>query len=129
MNSSLNVRIVDFLKQNGFEFSYVGNSAHVSKEELRCHNEWESFYEGSPKSRTQIKQFWKYLGSKAIPRGKGTFAFDEGNFKINKDYTIDELIKEGLLKDKKDLHPSFDLLRKRSKGKDEKGMKWEIHLS
>ena len=84
-----NVRIVDFLKQNGFEFSYVGNSAHVSKEELRCHNEWESFYEGSPKSRTQIKQFWKYLGSKAIPRGKGTFAFDEGNFKINKDYTID----------------------------------------
>ena len=114
------LRIVDFLKQNGFEFAYVGNSGHVSKEELRCHNEWASFYEGSPKSRTQIKQFWKYLGSKAIPRGKGTFAFDEGNFKINKDYTIDELIKEGLLKDKQHLHSSFDLIRKRSKGKDEK---------
>ena len=114
------IRIIDFLKQNGLEFSYVGSSGHVSKEELRCHNEWTSFYKNFPKSRTQIKQFWKYLGSKAIPRGKGTFAFDEGNFKINKDYTIDELIKEGLLKDKQHLHLSFDLLRKRSKGKDEK---------
>jgi len=114
------LRIIKFLKQNGFEFSYVGRSPHVSKEELRCHYEWTSFYEGSPKSRTQIKQFWKYLGSKAIPRGKGTFAFDEGNFKINKDYTIDELIKEGLLKDKKYLNSRFDSFRKRSKGKDEK---------
>ena len=114
------ITIVNFLKQNGLEFSYVGSSGHVSKEELRCHNEWTSFYKNFPKSRTQIKQFWKYLGSKAIPRGKGTFAFDEENFKINKDYTIDELIKEGLLKDKQHLHPSFDLLRKRSKGKDEK---------
>jgi len=114
------LRIIKFLKQNGFEFSYVGRSPHVSKEELRCHYEWTSFYEGSPKSKTQIKQFWKYLGSKAIPRGKGTFAFDEGNFKINKDYTIDELIKEGLLKDKKYLNSRFDSFRKRSKGKDEK---------
>ena len=114
------MRIVKFLKQNGLEFSYVGSSAHVSKEELRCHNEWTSFYEGVPKSKVQIKEFWKYLGSKAIPRGKITFAFNEGHFKNNTDYSIDELITEGLLKDKKDLYSSFDLLRKRSKGKDEK---------
>ena len=113
-------RITEFLKDNGFEFSYVEGSPHVSKEELRCHNEWPSFYSGSPKSKYQIKQFWKYLGKKAIPIGKGTFAFDEGNFKINKDYSIDDLIKDGLLKDKNFLNPSFDLIRKRSKGKDEK---------
>ena len=114
------IRIIDFLKQNGLEFSYVGGSAHVSKEELRCHNEWPSFYEGVPKSKSQLKQFWKYLGIAAVPRGKGTFTFDEGNFKINKEYSIDELIKEGLLKDKSYLNPSFDLIRKRSKSKDEK---------
>ena len=114
------IRIIDFLKQNGLEFSYVGGSAHVSKEELRCHNEWPSFYEGVPKSKSQLKQFWKYLGIAAVPRGKGTFTFDEGNFKINKEYSIDELIKEGLLKDKSYLNSSFDLIRKRSKSKDEK---------
>jgi len=114
------IRIIDFLKQNGLEFSYVGGSAHVSKEELRCHNEWPSFYDGVPKSKSQLKQFWKYLGIAAVPRGKGTFTFDEGNFKINKDYSIDELIKEGLLKDKSYLNSSFDLIRKRSKSKDEK---------
>ena len=110
-------RITKFLKDNGFEFSYVEGSAHVSKEELRCHNEWPSFYEGSLKSKSQIKQFWKYLGKKAIPVGKGTFTFEDW---INKDYSIDDLIKEGLLKDKNFLKSSFDLIRKRSKGKDEK---------
>ena len=45
--------------------------------------------EGAPKSKKQLKDFWCYLGSKAIVHGKGLFKFEDW---INKDYVIDALI-------------------------------------
>ena len=49
-----NINITDFLKRHGFEFAHVGNNAHVSKKELRCHKEWPSFIKGELKSLNKV---------------------------------------------------------------------------
>ena len=95
----------------------MNSSAHVSLKELKAHDEWASFTEGAPKSLKQIKDFWCYLGSKAIVHGKGLFKFEDW---INKDYTIDALIEAKLLKSTAKEVKFFDLLRKRAKGCDAK---------
>ena len=46
-------------------------------------------------SLKQIKEFWYYMGSKVIVRGKGEATFEDW---INKDYTIFELINKNYLK-------------------------------
>ena len=85
-----------FFKQHGIEFAHVGNSAHVSKKEIRCHKYWPDFIKGKPMSLKQIKDFWDYMGSKVIMHGKGDPKCFDGW--INKDYTIDELIDKKYLK-------------------------------
>ena len=107
----------NFFHKYGIEYAHITNSAHVSNKELKCHDEWPSFTEGAPKSLKQIKDFWDYLGSEAIIRGKGQFKFEEW---INKNYTVDELIHAKLLKPRVKEVKSFDLLRKRAKGCDAK---------
>ena len=110
-------RIKQFFHDYGIEYAHITSSAHVSLKELKCHDEWPSFTEGAPKSLKQIKDFWDYLGSRAIVFGKGTFKFEDW---IIKDYTIDELIEKKLIKPDAKLVKHFDLLRKRAKGHDVK---------
>ena len=101
------IRVTKFLKQYGFEYAHIDNSAYVSKKELRCHFEWPKFIEGEPKSLTQIKDFHFYLGRKALVHGAGKEDFKNW---IKKDYTYNELINNGIFKTA--LDKEFDLLRK-----------------
>ena len=96
-----------FFKQHGIEFAHVGNTAHVSKKELRCYKLWPKFCEGVPMSLKQIKDFWHYMGSKVIVRGRG-----EENFEgwVEKDYTIHDLIKLKLLKESSVKQKDFALI-------------------
>ena len=110
-------RFKQFFEAYGIEYAHMNNSAHVSLKELKAHDEWPSFIEGAPKSLKQIKDFWCYLGSKAIVHGKGLFKFEDW---IHKDYTIDALIEAKLLKSTAKEVKFFDLLRKRAKGFDAK---------
>ena len=87
--------VKNFFKRNGIEFAHVGNTAHVSKKELRCHKLWPDFCKGTPMPLKQIKDFWQYMGSKVIVRGKGEETFDEW---IDKEYTIKNLIDKKYLK-------------------------------
>tara|TARA_R110002020_G_scaffold72703_1_gene186929 strand:+ start:1445 stop:3082 length:1638 start_codon:yes stop_codon:yes gene_type:complete len=110
-------RMRKFFEQYGIEYAHIKSSAHVSLKELKCHDEWPSFTEGAPKSLKQIKDFWCYLGSKAIVHGKGTYKFEDW---VNQDYTINTLIDGGFLKSQAKEIKFFDLLRKRAKGQDAK---------
>ena len=105
-------RIKEFFETYGIEYAHISSSAHVPLKELKCHDEWPSFTEGAPKSLKQIKDFWDYLGSKAVVHGKGIYKFEDW---VNKDYTIDELIQLKLLKPTVTQIKFFDLLRKRAK--------------
>ena len=87
--------VKEFFKYHGIEFAHVGNTAHVPKKELRCHKIWPEFVKGKPVSLRQIKDFWSYMGSKVVVRGKGQETFEDW---INQDYTIDTLISKGFLK-------------------------------
>jgi len=87
--------VKEFFKDHGIEFAHVGNTAHVPKKELRCHKVWPEFVKGKPVSLKQIKDFWSYIGSKVVVRGKGQETFEDW---INQDYTIDTLISKGYLK-------------------------------
>ena len=108
-------RIRNFLISQGIEFARLKNSAFVSKKELRCHNIWEDCIKGKSFNLQQLRDFWKYLGRQAIPHGKGKIElFDNW---INKDYTIEELITKGFLKENIKKLGFFDLLRKRAEGK------------
>jgi ABC-type transporter lipoprotein component MlaA len=57
-------------------------------------------------SLTQIKAFWDYMSSKVIVRGKSK---TQDPFKdwIKKDYTIDNLINDGLLKPESKAYNDF----------------------
>jgi superfamily I DNA/RNA helicase len=87
--------VKEFFKDHGIEFAHVGNTAHVPKKELRCHKVWPEFVKGKPVSLKQIKDFWSYIGSKVVVRGKGQETFEDW---IKQDYTIDTLISKGYLK-------------------------------
>ena len=94
--------------------AHVKNSAHVSKKELRAHHLWPDFIEGIPMSRTQVKHFCEYAGSKVKVRLKKgeVLNFEEW---VNKDYTIDELIQKKVFKEDAKQYRDFDLVRIPSK--------------
>jgi superfamily I DNA/RNA helicase len=96
----------DFFINNALEFSHIKNTSFVSKKELRCHYLWPKFIKGEPMSLTQIKAFWDYMSSKVIVRGKSK---TQDPFKdwIKKDYTIDNLINDGLLKPESKAYDDF----------------------
>jgi hypothetical protein len=97
-----------FFKQHGIEFAHVGNTAHVPKKEIRCHKLWPEFIEGKPMPLKQIKDFWDYMGSKVIVRGKGEATFEDW---IKKDYLIDDLINKEYLKPNSINETDFSLIR------------------
>ena len=101
------IRIRDFFKENAIEFSHVKHPPFVSKKELKCHYLWPKFVQGEPMSLTQIKDFWHYMSIKVIVRGKSE-AKDPFKDWIKKDYTIDYLIKEGLLRPESKQYNRFD---------------------
>jgi hypothetical protein len=69
---------------------------------------WPDFVEGKSMHLTQIKSFWDYMGSKVIVNKKGDFDFKGWT---EKNYTIDELINEKLLKPDCKQYTDFDLIR------------------
>jgi|TARA_R110002012_G_scaffold51367_4_gene132860 hypothetical protein len=101
-------RVTKFLSRQGLEYSMVGSSPHASKKEINSHYVWPDFVKGKPMDLTQIKAFWKYMGSKVIPKGKGKYDFKDW---IEKEYTIDELINLKLLKPDCKQYIDFDLIR------------------
>lgn len=107
-------RCTKFFDRHGLEYAHVRNSAHVSKKELRVHHLWPDFIKGIPMSRTQVKHFCEYAGSKVKVRLKKgeVLNFDEW---VNKDYTIDELIQKKVFKEEAKQHRDFDLVRIPSK--------------
>ena len=108
--------VKNFFKHHGIEFAHVGNTAHVPKKELRCHKLWPDFVRGVPMSLKQIKDFWDYMGSKVIPRGKGKYDFEGW---IKKDYSIYDLIKLNLLKETAVNEKDFRLVRVQSGKKED----------
>ena len=108
------IRCTEFFDRHGLEYAHVRNSAHVSKKELRAHHLWPDFIRGIPISRTQVKHFCEYAGSKVKVRLKKgeVLNFDEWN---NKDYTIDELIQKKVFKEEAKQYKDFDLVRIPSK--------------
>ena len=56
----------------------------------------------------QIKDFWDYMGSKVIVRGKGEATFEDW---IKKDYLIDDLINKEYLKPNSINETDFSLIR------------------
>ena len=97
-----------FFKQQGIEFAHVGNTAHVPKKELQCHKLWPDFCKGVPMSLKQIKDFWQYLGSKVIVRGKGKETFEDW---IDREYTVYNLIEKKYLKNTATEERDFCLVR------------------
>jgi len=112
-------RCKKFFDSHGLEYAHVRNSAHVSKKELRAHHLWPDFIRGIPMSRTQVKHFCEYAGSKVkVKLKKGeVLNFEEW---VNKDYTIDELIQKKVLKEDAKQYNDFDLVRVPSKTTKEK---------
>jgi len=108
------IRCKKFFDSHGLEYAHVKNSAYVSKKELRAHHLWPDFIRGIPMSRTQVKHFCEYAGSKVKVRLKKgeVLNFEEW---INKDYTIDELIQKKVFKEDAKQHRDFDLVRIPSK--------------
>ena len=102
-----------FFDYHGLEYAHVSNTAHVSKKEIRAHHVWPEFIKGKPVSLTQVKNFWDYMGSKVIVRGKKDPKVFEGWLK--EDYTVDKLISKGLLKPECKQYTDFDLVRVPSK--------------
>jgi len=100
--------IKKFFRNNGIEFAHVGNTAHVPKKEIRCHKLWPDFCKGVPMPLKQIKDFWKYMGSKVIVRGKGEETFEDW---IDRDYTIYTLIDKKYLKFEATQEKDFCLVR------------------
>ena len=100
--------IKKFFRENGIEFAHVGNTAHVPKKELRCHKLWPDFCKGTPMPLKQIKDFWKYMGSKVIVKGKGEETFEDW---VDREYTIDYLINKKYLKDTAGQERDFCLIR------------------
>tara|TARA_R100001230_G_C5683516_1_gene191449 strand:- start:492 stop:2153 length:1662 start_codon:yes stop_codon:yes gene_type:complete len=107
--------VKNFFKQQGIEFAHVGNTAHVSKKEIRCHKLWPDFCKGKLTPLKQIKDFWKYIGSKVIVWGKGEETFEDW---VDREYTIDYLINKKLLKESAKQERDFSLIRLQ-KGKKE----------
>ena len=112
-------RCTEFFDRHGLEYAHVKNSAHVSKKELRAHHLWPDFIRGIPMSRTQVKHFCEYAGSKVKVRLKKgeVLNFEEWT---NKDYTIDELIQKKVFKEDAKQHRDFDLVRRPSEISKEK---------
>ena len=108
------IRCRKFFDSHGLEYAHVKNSAHVSKKELRAHHLWPNFIRGIPMSRTQVKHFCEYAGSKVKVRLKKgeVLNFEEW---VNKDYTIDELIQKKVFKEDAKQYRDFDLVRIPSK--------------
>ena len=100
--------VKEFFKDHGIEFAHVGNTAHVPKKELKCHKLWPEFVKGKPMPLKQIKDFWTYIGSKVVVRGKGQETFEDW---INQDYTIDYLMNKGLLKTTAKEESDFAMVR------------------
>jgi hypothetical protein len=113
------IRCTEFFDRHGLEYAHVKNSAHVSKKELRAHHLWPDFIRDIPMSRTQIKHFCEYAGSKVKVRLKKeeVLNFDDWD---NKDYTIDELIQKKVFKEEAKQYRDFDLVRIPSKTTKEK---------
>lgn len=103
-------RIIDFFKDKAIQFEHVKGSTEVSKKELSCHQEWPKFIKGQLMSLKQIKSFWDYIGSKAIMKGKSKNKKPFENW-INKDYSVDYLILNGLLNSNIKEYESFDQVR------------------
>ena len=104
-----------FFRQHGIEFAHVGNTAHVPKKELRCHKLWPDFCRGTPMPLKQIKDFWEYVGSKVIVRGKGEEKFEDW---VDREYTIDYMIHHNYLKEDAGRERDFSMIRKQ-RGKKE----------
>ena len=100
--------VKEFFKDHGIEFAHVGNTAHVPKKELKCHKLWPEFVKGKPMTLKQIKDFWEYMGSKVIVKGKGKETFENW---INQDYTIDYLMNKGFLKTTAKEESDFAMVR------------------
>jgi hypothetical protein len=113
------IRCKKFFDSHGLEYAHVRNSAHVSKKELRAHYLWPDFIRGIPMSRTQVKHFCEYAGSKVKVKLKKGEVLNFDNW-VDKDYTIDELIHKQLFKPDAKQHRDFDLVRVPSKTKKEK---------
>ena len=80
----------------------------MPKKEIRCHKLWPEFIKGKPMPLKQIKDFWDYMGSKVIVRGKGEATFEDW---IKKDYSIDDLISKEYLKPNSINETDFSLIR------------------
>ena len=86
----------------------MGNTAHVPKKELRCHQLWPKFAKGKPMPLKQIKDFWSYMGSKVIVHGRGEESFEEW---VDREYTIHYLIHHKYLKENSTYQRDFALIR------------------
>ena len=104
------VRCTDFLMAQGIEFSPVGKSPFVIKKELRAHKLWPEFIKGTPMDLTQIKHFCEYLNKDFIVETKAKVKEILKTW-INKDYTVDYLIDNKLIKSTCKEYPNFDLIR------------------
>jgi hypothetical protein len=104
------VRCTDFLMAQGIEFAPVSKPAFVIKKELRAHKLWPEFIKGIPMDLTQIKHFCEYL-SKDLIIGDKSKATETIKKWIKKDYTVDYLIDNKLLKSTCKGHKDFDLIR------------------
>ena len=113
------IRCTKFFDSHGLEYAHVKNSAHVSKKELNAHKMWPECLDGKPMSRTQVKHFYEYAGSKVKVRLKKGEVLNFDNW-VNKDYTIDELIHKQLFKPDVKQYRDFDLVRIPSKTTKEK---------
>ena len=113
------IRCTKFFDYHGLEYAHVKNSAHVPKKELNAHKMWPDCLDGKPMSRTQVKHFYEYAGSKVKVRLKKGEVLNFDNW-VNKDYTIDELIHKQLFKPDVKQYRDFDLVRIPSKTTKEK---------
>ena len=107
-----------FFQLHGIPFSHVGNDPFVSKKQFECHKFWPQFVKGKPFSLLQIKNFHYYMGSKAVVHGKGKKTFSFKGW-VNREYTIDELIKEKIFKLESKTFTDFLDVRVRSEVKDD----------
>tara|TARA_R100000458_G_C8265389_1_gene240483 strand:- start:61 stop:1740 length:1680 start_codon:yes stop_codon:yes gene_type:complete len=88
--------IIPFLQDNGIDYKPVDSeTAYVAREYFSCFKSWKTFLNDKV-SLSQIKKYWKLIGSKVKVTGKGPV--DKLKPLINRDYNIQELIDAGYLK-------------------------------
>ena len=107
-------RILDFLKREGIRYaSYSTKNKFVKDWEVTCHRNFPDFVAGKPLHYTLIRDICKKANSLIMERGYQKFDFKDFQ---RRDYTLDELISEGIFKPETKQYKKYEEVKHKENG-------------